>query len=48
MKAIATLPEPAAHLMHGFVVFIGFVIPGLIMTWMYKRSEKKAKMVHVK
>lgn len=48
MKAIATLPEPAAHLMHGFVVFIGFVIPGLIMTWMYKRSEKKVKMVHVK
>lgn len=41
MKIIATLPEPMAHIMHGLAVFMGFVIPGFILMWMYNRSKKK-------
>lgn len=41
MKIIATLSEPTTHLLHGLGVCLGFVIPGLILMWMYRRSEKK-------
>lgn len=41
MKTVATFPEPWAHLIHGLLVFIGFVVPGLILMWMYKRSAKQ-------
>lgn len=44
MKTFATLPEPLSHLLHGFAVFSGFVIPGAILIWMYRSSESKAKM----
>lgn len=43
MKKVANLPEPQAHMIHGLFVFIGFVIPGLILIWMYQRSEKNSK-----
>lgn len=28
MKHVATLSEPAAHLVHGILVSLGFVLPG--------------------
>lgn len=44
MKKIATLSEPMASLLHGLAVFSGFVVPGLILMWMYRRSEQKVKL----
>ena len=41
MKQIAKLPEPMTHLLHGFLVFIGFVVPSLIFMWMYRKSSEK-------
>lgn len=40
MKQVATLPEPATHLWHGGLVTIGFLIPGLVITWLLNREEK--------
>ena len=48
MKKAARMSEPLAHILHGLFVFIGFIIPGFILLWMYRRSEKKAKMVTAK
>ena len=45
MKKVALMSEPKAHIMHGLGVFLGFIIPGLILTWMYQRSTKKAELV---
>lgn len=42
MKKVALMAEPKTHIAHGLCVFLGFVIPGLILTWMYQRSKKKA------
>jgi hypothetical protein len=39
----ATLPEPWAHLIHGFLVTIGYVIPPLILVWLYARQNKAVK-----
>lgn len=39
MRLVATLSEPWAHLLHGFAVFMGFIIPGLIFNWMYKKTS---------
>lgn len=39
MKYIATLPEPTASLLHGTLVSIGFIIPSLILVWMYARQN---------
>lgn len=44
MKNVATLPEPAAHLKHGISVSLGFIIPSLILTFMYKISKKSKKI----
>lgn len=41
MKWIATLDEPAAHLAHGALVTLGFAVPGLLLTWMSNRAERK-------
>lgn len=41
MKIVATFAEPFAHLVHGFLVFIGFTIPSFILMWMYKKSSEK-------
>lgn len=40
MKHVAALDEPAAHLVHGVLVTIGFLVPGLIMTWLIDRAER--------
>ncbi|ACL33352.1 hypothetical protein Q7267_05585 [Glaesserella parasuis] len=43
MKHVAVLPEPWSHLIHGFLVTIGYVIPPLILVWMYARQRKEIK-----
>lgn len=40
MKHVAALNEPAAHLVHGVLVTLGFLVPGLIMTWLIDRAER--------
>jgi hypothetical protein len=40
MKWAATLPEPAAHLVHGALVTAGFVVPGALLTWLVRRAER--------
>lgn len=40
MKEVAGLSEPAAHLVHGALVSIGFLLPGLLMTWLINRSQR--------
>jgi hypothetical protein len=40
MKYIAQLSEPAAHLLHGALVAVGFLIPGLLLTWFIDRAER--------
>lgn len=39
MKFVATLSEPAAHMFHGLLVSLGFLIPGLLLTWLLNREE---------
>jgi hypothetical protein len=43
MKQAATLTEPAAHLVHGVLVTVGFLAPGAILTWLVSRAERAAK-----
>jgi hypothetical protein len=40
MKLVATFEEPMAHLLHGVLVSLGFLIPGLLMSWLLNRSER--------
>lgn len=40
MKQVATLSEPAAHLVHGALVTTGFLLPGLVMVWLINRAER--------
>ena len=40
MKHVAALNEPAAHILHGILVTAGFVIPGLLLTWLVNRAER--------
>ena len=40
MKQAAQLPEPATYLVHGFLVTLGFVLPGLILAWLVDRAER--------
>jgi len=42
MKLIAQLSEPATHLLHGALVTIGFLVPGLFLTWLIEREERHA------
>jgi hypothetical protein len=42
MKHVATLTEPAAHLMHGALVTLGFLVPGLVLIWLVDRAERSA------
>jgi hypothetical protein len=44
MKEVATLTEPAVHLLHGALVTVGFLLPGLIMTWLINRSQRLSKL----
>jgi predicted Na+-dependent transporter len=40
MKFVAQLSEPATHLLHGALVTIGFLVPGLLLTWLINRGER--------
>lgn len=40
MKAVARLDEPAAHLLHGLLVLLGFLVPGLLLTWLIDRAYR--------
>ena len=42
MRFIAQLDEPATHLLGGAVIAVGFVLPGLLLTWMIARAEREA------
>lgn len=42
MKLVATWAEPAAHLAHGVLVTLGFLLPGLIMTALIDRAARGA------
>ncbi|MBF5004722.1 hypothetical protein ISG32_10680 [Diaphorobacter sp. NR2-3-3-1] len=46
MKHIATLGEPTIHLLHGVMVTAGFVLPGLLLTWIVNRAESRARLQH--
>ena len=39
MKHVAMLPEPYASIVHGILVALGFIVPTIILVWLYKRSE---------
>lgn len=39
MKFVARLSEPATHLLHGALVTIGFLVPGLLLTWLIDRRN---------
>jgi hypothetical protein len=43
MKFVATFSEPAAHLVHGALVTLGFLVPGLLFSWLLNRAEQHAK-----
>lgn len=42
MQFIARLGEPAVHLLNGAMVALGFIVPGLLMTWLLNRAERQA------
>jgi hypothetical protein len=42
MLFVATLCEPAAHLAHGAIVCLGFLVPGMLFSWLIKRAESEA------
>jgi len=42
MWFIAQLDEPATHLLGGAVIALGFVVPGLLLTWLLVRAEREA------
>lgn len=42
MLVVARLAEPAAHLAHGALVAVGFLVPGLLFTWLLQRAERRA------
>lgn len=43
MRWAATLAEPAAHIVHGIFVTLGFLVPSLIFTWLINRAEARAQ-----
>ena len=40
MKFVATLEQPYASIILGILVTLGFIVPSLILGWLYKRSAK--------
>jgi hypothetical protein len=40
MKLVATLDEPLSHILHGVLVSLGFLIPGLLLSRLLNRSER--------
>jgi len=43
MKFVATLQEPLTHIFHGALVSLGFLIPGLLLTWLLDRAEQVSR-----
>ncbi|KTC38832.1 hypothetical protein AO269_26310 [Pseudomonas putida] len=43
MKLVATLQEPLTHIFHGALVSLGFLIPGLLLTWLLDRAERVSR-----
>lgn len=43
MKQVAQLAEQYASIFHGILVAVGFIIPTLILAWLYQRSERLAR-----
>lgn len=41
MKFVATLPEPAAHLVGGALVAVGFLVPALVVIWLIARADRR-------
>lgn len=41
MKHIAVLDEPTAHMLHGLLVTLGFLVPGALLTWLVDREARK-------
>ena len=40
MKFVAILEQPYASIIHGICVTLGFIIPTIILVWLYKRSAR--------
>ncbi|RYF35851.1 MAG: hypothetical protein EOO38_28545 [Cytophagaceae bacterium] len=40
MRLVATLDEPLSHILHGVLVSLGFLVPGLLLSWLLNRSER--------
>ena len=43
MKFVATLQEPLTHILHGALVSLGFLIPGLLLTRLLDRAERVSR-----
>lgn len=43
MKTVATFSEPAAHMVHGLLVTAGFLLPGILLSWLLVRAERKGR-----
>lgn len=41
MKQVATLAEPTTHVLHGVLVLSGFLVPGLLLSWLVDRAERR-------
>lgn len=48
MKLIATLNEPYTHMLHGALVSLGFLLPGLLLTWLLDRSERQGLSIPIR
>lgn len=47
MKYAAMQQEPTASLIHGILVFLGFLVPGLIIMCLINREEHKNQLEHI-
>jgi hypothetical protein len=47
MRWAASQPEPLAHLAHGAIVSLGFLLPGLLLTWLVNRAERQGAAVRL-
>jgi hypothetical protein len=44
MKLAAAQSEPTAHLLHGALVTLGFVLPNALLMWLMARAEARARV----
>jgi membrane-bound metal-dependent hydrolase YbcI (DUF457 family) len=40
MKFVATLHEPAVHVVQGVLVTVGFILPALLLAWLIERAKR--------